>query len=333
MRCSLRLLLLALLATITLSGCGGGASPSDTPIFEATGHPKHVVVVADRPLAQHPLGDTLRAIFEAEYPYLPQAEPRFDLSFVTRKQFAGHLETVLQVLLVEAGPEHPECAYSVERDRWANGQSVITLRGPNLEALLPFASERGGELLQHMETLDQQRRQAGYAAVADRELVAFLEAKYGVHLDIPKGYAIRRNERDFTWISRETSDISVGLLVHRRANRGHWLSPDSALHQRDTFTRAYLPGPTAGSYMRMADALPPRAEELRHGDDTVLHIRGLWEMEKHPMGGPMLSYTRLRPARDSVLTVGGYVYAPRYQKRDYMRELEAILQSYRDVER
>ncbi len=45
------------------------------------------------------------------------------------------------------------------------------------------------------------------------------------------------------------------------------------------------------------------------------------------MGGPFVSYTFTPPANSDIITVEGFVYAPRFDKRNYVRHLEAILSS------
>ena len=57
-------------------------------------------------------------------------------------------------------------------------------------------------------------------------------------------------------------------------------------------------------------------------------MRGLWKLEKAFMGGPFISHTILDESRNRVVTVEGFVYAPRLDKRLYVREVEAILYTF-----
>ena len=45
------------------------------------------------------------------------------------------------------------------------------------------------------------------------------------------------------------------------------------------------------------------------------------------MGGPFYSFTTLTADGSSCITVDGFVYAPQESKRDYLREVEAIVKS------
>jgi hypothetical protein len=58
-------------------------------------------------------------------------------------------------------------------------------------------------------------------------------------------------------------------------------------------------------------------------------LRGLWKVHGDFMGGPFVSVTTLDPIRGRVLTLEGYIYAPRKDKRELMRQVEAMIYSVR----
>ena len=59
----------------------------------------------------------------------------------------------------------------------------------------------------------------------------------------------------------------------------------------------------------------------------VQEVRGLWRMENDMMGGPFVSYTQVDTLTNRVIVTEGFVYAPEKKKRQYIRELEAALQT------
>jgi len=56
-------------------------------------------------------------------------------------------------------------------------------------------------------------------------------------------------------------------------------------------------------------------------------MRGIWESVRDKMGGPFYSYTFITADGKSCITVDGFVYAPQENKRDYLREVEAIVKT------
>ena len=58
-------------------------------------------------------------------------------------------------------------------------------------------------------------------------------------------------------------------------------------------------------------------------------MRGLWEAVNDQMGGPFCSFSFVDPSGQNCSTVDGFVEAPEEDKRDYFREVEAIVKSIR----
>ena len=58
-------------------------------------------------------------------------------------------------------------------------------------------------------------------------------------------------------------------------------------------------------------------------------MRGRGKMQKDFMAGPFVSYTIVNPTHDKLITAEGFVYYPNKEKRDYLRQLEAMIYSIR----
>jgi hypothetical protein len=70
----------------------------------------------------------------------------------------------------------------------------------------------------------------------------------------------------------------------------------------------------------------PQFSEYLKGNKHMAEMRGLWKTEKGvSMGGPFISISLLDEANKQVITVEGFVFAAGFNKRNYMRQLEAIL--------
>lgn len=69
------------------------------------------------------------------------------------------------------------------------------------------------------------------------------------------------------------------------------------------------------------------AQSFRLNGNYTVEIRGLWRVEGDFMGGPFVSLSSLDLARKRVVTAEGFLYSPKYDKRDYLRQLEAVIYS------
>ena len=83
-------------------------------------------------------------------------------------------------------------------------------------------------------------------------------------------------------------------------------------------------GPVEGSFMTLFEELQPITRERNIQEQYVRELRGLWNMSGAFMGGPYIAHAFLNKSQKSIIIAFGYVFAPKFDKREYLRELEAI---------
>jgi len=91
--------------------------------------------------------------------------------------------------------------------------------------------------------------------------------------------------------------------------------------------KKYVGGENPGSYMSTELQVLPTFRSFKLNGTYTAELRGLWKVEGDFMGGPFISISQLDESKNRVVTVEGFVYAPKYNKRNYVRQLEAILYS------
>ncbi|HQQ12075.1 MAG TPA: DUF4837 family protein, partial [Bacteroidales bacterium] len=91
----------------------------------------------------------------------------------------------------------------------------------------------------------------------------------------------------------------------------------------------YVPGPSDGSFMTTdKEFVKPKLVKTTHFvTDYATEVRGMWNVTGDFMAGPYLSYTFVNPASQQLVTAEGYIYYPNKDKRDQLRQLEALLHS------
>lgn len=104
------------------------------------------------------------------------------------------------------------------------------------------------------------------------------------------------------------------------------------LNRRDSLFKARISSGVEGSYMTTEYRLPPVLDEFALRGGFAAAMRGVWRMEGDFMGGPWTSIAWVDEAKGQLVTVDGYVYAPYFKKREYLRELEAIVRSFAPAE-
>ena len=64
---------------------------------------------------------------------------------------------------------------------------------------------------------------------------------------------------------------------------------------------------------------------MRIGSQPWIEMVGLWDVENYFMGGPYVSYTTVNSATNEVITIDCYVYSPKIEKRNMLRELQTLV--------
>ena len=152
-----------------------------------------------------------------------------------------------------------------------------------------------------------------------------LTNKFRISLAVPNHYFIAREEPDFLWLRYRTVKNDRFIMVYK--NTGTSLNPDSLIHQRNKITAQFIPGAVQGAYPIVAEKLGfPIINPITINGKNGYEMRGLWESVRDKMGGPFYSFTYTNKAGE-LITIDGFVYAPQEEKRDFLREVEAIVKS------
>ena len=152
--------------------------------------------------------------------------------------------------------------------------------------------------------------------------------EYRIKLHVPIGFNIVKKDSDFVWIRYDTPLITQNILVYTYPyDSDSTFTSKFQLGKRNLIMRKNIPGPIPGSYMTTEMELPIDFNILKHNGNYASEMRGLWKLENDFMGGPFISLSVLDGSRRRVVTIEGNVYAPKNNKRNYLRQCEAMVYS------
>ena len=307
----------------------------------ALGGDSEVLVVMAKAHWDGAPGAAVRQLLEQDMPHMTQPEARFKVAQCAPEHFASLLQGHHSVLLAEISGKVDSVAVREMRDVHARGQRFVRISafdpetwiGLLQQAALPVVD--GFEEHQRARTMDRVRREQ------DQALVSTLKESLQVTMAIPAGYRQMKHKQRFTWLQRDRivsgggleHNVIEGILIHRHPYRSDsTFSVPFLVEQRDSVTRAFVEGPDPGSYMIVQRAfehldLMPTGRGTRMKDRFAYQMNGLYGMHGAKMGGPFVSLSTVDEERQELVTVEGFVYAPQFNKREYLRELEAILYS------
>ena len=331
-------ILTATIAATMLSACTGKVREKMLP--QISGAAGEVVVVIEDDVWKT-TADTILNILAADVPGLPQVEPMFDVVRIPNKAFTEIFQRHRNIVSCRVASDSA-AGIMVANDLWAAPQTVIRITARSARALDSLISANRDQLVVLLLKAEQDRIIKNYATFPDREVMSKLERSASVTMTIPKGYTYDMDTSctldgdtcHFIWISHETPEISQGLFVYYyKYTDTLMLTRDRLMAMRNLMCKRFVGGPSDGSYMSTVafeDVTTFRSFN-RRGRYTA-ELRGLWETHGDFMGGPFVSLTQYDEQRGRIVTVDGFVYAGKKDKRNYMRQVEAILSTMKFAE-
>lgn len=320
--------LVAGLIMILATSCDKGSGGKRTLLPNVTGAAGEVVVVMSRSVINDSLGNLYKEILEQEYPMIPQSEPLFNVAMVPTASFTDIFKTHRNVIITKVDDKFKEAQIVAQRDVWAAPQTIINVVGPTFPAIEKMISEERDRLVHLLEQAERDRVVQNAQKFEAEGLRLLVEKKFDVSMYFPKGYTLNLDTTDFIWVSYETPHTSQGIFIYEYPyTDDNTFTPEYLIEKRNDFLKNYVPGPTPGSYMVTETIIPPKFNSVMFKGRYFGQLRGLWDVYQHPMGGPFTSLTTIDEERNKVITVDGYVYAPRLKKRNYIRQVEALLQT------
>ena len=323
-----------LAAVLLLSSCHSRQNEAIVK-KSSSGKTCEVLLAADKSTYSGDTKELIDSIFREIQPGLPQPEPRFDLvnipvsSLHNTQMFQMHRN----IILCDVNPENPDKVY-IGHDKWASPQTMVDIAASSDSALHSLLRLYEKKIKTEIYNDEHQRIINAFYKVRNVEIMKRLKDKFGFEMTFSEDFRLAQTateDPDFAWIHKETKDFSLGVLIHTMPYKNeNQFAVDKIDNRLDTVMKRNVPGPTEGSYMGTE-----RRMEIMHnkvdykGSSYCIETRGLWRLYGDFMGGPFVNYTVLSPDRTQIVEVTGYVYCPRFNKRDYLMQVEGICNSIR----
>lgn len=327
----LKLAVLLLSAISVLSSCGNGKAPKDRTKYlpNITGNAGEVLVVINKGYWEGELGSELREILAGEYPYLPQREPVFKLLNATPGGFTGSYLLHRNIVIVNISPEVDTTGIRIARDSWAKPQIVVTVSAKNQDEASELIVNNSELLINAIEQTERDRLIANSKKYEDRDVRMAVIKNIGGSPYFPKGFTMKKDTPDFMWISQETTHVNQGILIFRIPyTDSTQLTPEYLRKKLYDLWQANVPGMRENSYMTFNKVIDPGFSNISYKGETMVEMRGLWEVENDYMGGPFVCHIFPDRERKNIIILDAFVYAPKYDKRRYLRQVESIIYSF-----
>lgn len=299
---------------------------SEKTLPSITGKAGEVVVVINNNLESSEAGQALKKILTQQVSGLPQAEPTLDYVNIPEGTFSNIFKTHRNIIICELNKAEEKGKIIVKKDVWSRPQIFINIIASNETILNELILKNEELILKTILDAENKRIVDNYSEFEDKSITAEIKKKYNISLKIPKGFTLDLSKDNFAWISHETPQISQGIFIYYyNYTDTSQFNNSNLIQARDEFLKKYVPGPRENSYMSTEHNYDINFYEFMLDSLYIAKLNGLWKVEGDYMGGPFVSYSTPDLKRNRLITVEGYVYAPRFDKRNYIRQLEGIL--------
>ncbi len=262
---------------------------------------------------------------------LPQEEPMFDVSVIPHRSLSDFMKTYRNMVIVEVGESVKKDGIKFYRGTWAKQQALVRIEAKTMEAFDKMIAENELKLVGFFTKAERERLAKYFSKSFNQQLSDKLKSDWNFSMTVPRDFVLRKDGQDFIWMSHETAKSSLGILVYQFDYVGEGsFSKEYLLNKRDEVLMNEVPGEYEGSYMTTEHEFPINYQVINTPNDSnVVVMRGLWKVQGDMMGGPFISMSHYNKETNKVVVTEGYSYNPeKPKKRNMMRQLEAVLQSY-----
>ena len=317
----------ALAALLSLCGCKGRNRGTLLP--NVSGKAGEIVVVIDKDNWEGNVGTALREALAGDCPYLAQREPLFNLVNVPPGSFNTLFKMHRNILILNINPQNQKAGMVYKRDQWARPQSVAQINAFDEAGALETLAGVQEQLPEFFEQAERDRIIANSILYEELTLRDPVERLTGGILHFPSGYKLRKETEDFVWIADEKQYTNQTVLLYRYpVPEGEPFDVEAIIAKRNEVMQANVPGMFDGTYMTTSTAIPPTTRSLKYHGLDFMETRGFWEVQGDYMGGPFVSHSFYSRDGKDIIALEAFVFAPRYDKRQYLRQVESILYSF-----
>ncbi len=313
------------LATLFLFSCGSDSTVMHKNI---TGKAGELVVVISKNSWEGTPGKLIRETLAQSHIGLPQDEPLFDVIDIPHAAFKDIFKSTRNIIQTNISADVTTPGISFTDDVWAYPQATVKIRAKNAAQFEEIFNKNREKILSYFLMAEKERITMNYSKIYEKGVYNVLSKDFGVTMKVSPGFVIAEQKKDFLWFKYETPEISQGIIVYTFP----YVS-DSAftvnyqLPIRDSLLKSNVPGPLDGSYMTTEKLFEQTYNVFKHHGNYASEMRGLWRVQNDFMGGPYIALSELDAANQRVITAYAYVYAPSKDKRNYLRQVEAMIYS------
>ncbi len=295
-----------------------------------SGKAGEVIIVIDKGAWEGSVGITLRDSLAADHPFLPQAEPLYTLVNVAPSGFTNLFKVHRNIILVNIGADVVDPGVVFRQDVWAAPQCVIGINAPDSETAIALIKENSQKMVTTLEQAERDRVIANAKKFEERSITPAVTELIGGAPHFPSGYQLKAKNSEFIWVTYSPQYTQQSMLIFKypAVENEDMMSRESLVSHINSMLERNVPGMFDNTYMTIAPVMQPSIKYMKYKGRDFAEVRGLWDVHNDYMGGPFVAHAFYSPDGKDMIVMLAFVYAPKYDKRHYLRQIESLLYSF-----
>lgn len=313
----------ALMSTVS---CRNNTKPL---LPNVSGKAGEVIVVIGKDNWEGNLGNEIGSLLARDCEYLPQREPLYSLVNLSPAAFTDMFKLHRNIVIFNIDSTVTKQGVVYRTDVWAHPQCVIQVNASCADSAVVVLDRNGENITGAIEQAERNRVIANTLLYEESKLADVVDNMIGGKVHFPVGYTLKKVTDDFIWIADEKQYTTQGIFIYKYpATDEQPFSEENIISRRNAFLKEYVPGMLDNTYMTTSVFVKPGIKFLKYHDLDFVETRGLWEVYNDFMGGPFVSHSFYSQDGKDIIVLEAWVYAPKYDKRQYLRQTESLLYSF-----
>ena len=313
-------------ALLALSLLGCKSTPALLPTV--SGKAGEVLVVIEKNDWDSQLGESVRGVLADEYPFLPVQEARYSVSNVSHGGFIEMFQVHRNIVFFDINPQAASTGVKFIKDKWATPQCLVLVSAHTAEMAGSLFRDKAELIIETIEQAERERVITNTRKYENKSVYPAVSKVFGGSVHVPSGYKLAKITDDFAWIQDKKQYTTQGIFVYRYPVGKDDFTMENLVKNRNRMLKANVPGMFEGTYMVTGTYWTPQTRYLKYKGRDFAETHGMWEVEGDFMGGPFVSHAFYSPDGKYIVVAEAWVYAPKFDKRQYLRQTESLLYTW-----
>lgn len=316
------------LIAVGMTSCSN--NPTKKPLLpNVSGKAGEVIVVIEKADWEGALGNAVREVLASDCPWLAVREPLYSLVNVAPGGFADLFKYHRNIVAINVNPQNTSTGFVYKTDVWASPQVVLQINAHTSEEALEIFNEKSEVITSSLEQAERDRVIHNTMLYEEHSIAPQVMDIIGGSPHFPMGYKIKTKTDNFVWVADEKQYTIQGVFVYKYpAIDGDNFTVNQIIAARNEILEKNVPGMLENTYMTTSTYIPPTVEFVKYKGREFAQTRGFWEVYNDYMGGPFVSHAFYSPDGKDIIVAEAFLYAPKFDKRQYLRQVESLLYSF-----